>query len=103
MLKALLSAAEQVSREGIDPARFERAKRASFGARLRGLEDFENICYSLAAAEFDGYCALDAIGALSALEKADCEAFIRENITAERLAMAVISPKRDAEGEIQEA
>lgn len=103
VLKALLSAAEQVSREGIDPARFDRAKRASFGARLRGLEDFENICYSLAAAEFDGYCALDAIGALSALEKADCEAFIRENITAERLAMAVISPKRDAEGEIQEA
>lgn len=103
VLKALLDAAEQVSAEGIDPERFERSKRASFGARLRGLEDFENICYSLAAAEFDGYCALDAIDALATVEKAECEAFISENITAERLAMAVISPKHDADPETQEA
>lgn len=103
VLKALLEAAEQVEREGIDPARFERAKRASFGARLRGLEDFENLCFSLASAEFDGYCALDAIDTLDHIDKAQCEAFIRENITAQRLAMAVITPKRDSDPEIQEA
>lgn len=103
VLEALLAAAEQTAREGVDPVRFERAKRASFGARLRGLEDFENICVSLAMAEFDGYCALDAIDALAAIEKAECEAFIRENITPERLALAVIQPKRDGDAEIQEA
>lgn len=92
VLKALISAAEQTAQNGIDPVRFERAKRASLGARLRGLEDFENICVSLAAAEFDGYCALDAIGALSGIEKEECEAFIRENVTPERLALAVIEP-----------
>lgn len=103
VLKALLEAADQTGRDGIDQARFERAKRASFGARLRGLEDFENICVSLAMAEFDGYCALDAIDALAAIDKTECEAFIRENITPDRLALAVIQPKNDPTPEIQEA
>lgn len=94
VLKELIGAAEQAARDGFDDARFSRAKRASFGARLRGLEDFENVCVSLALGEFDGYCAFDALGALESIEKAECEQFIRDNLTAERLAISIIEPKR---------
>ena len=51
---------ERIAAEGFDAGSFERAKRASLGARLRGLEDFDNVCVSMAMGLLDGYCALDA-------------------------------------------
>lgn len=84
---------ELVSREGFDPKRFQRAKRASLGARLRGLEDFENVCLSLAMGAFEGYCAFDAPALLSHVEREECEAFVRETLAPERLAVSIIEPK----------
>lgn len=84
---------ERVSREGFDPERFRRAKRASLGARLRGLEDFENVCLSLAMGAFEGYCAFDAPALLSRVEREECEAFVREALAPERLAVSIIEPK----------
>lgn len=84
----------RVNAEGLDPDRFERAKRASLGARLRGLEDFENVCVSMAMGVFDGYCALDAPEALQSVDRAECEAFIRECLAPERLAVSIIEAKK---------
>ena len=84
----------RVNAEGLDPDRFERAKRASLGARLRGLEDFENVCVSMAMGVFDGYCALDAPEALQIVDRAECEAFIRECLAPERLAVSIIEAKK---------
>lgn len=85
----------RVCREGLDAERFERAKRASLGARLRGLEDFDNVCVSAVMAEFAGYCAFDALEMLDDIEIGECESFIRENLAEERLAISIIEPKKD--------
>ena len=92
VLQELNAEVARIAAEGFDPARFERAKRASLGARLRGLEDFDSVCVSLAMSLFEGYCSLDAIGLLQSITKAECEAFIRENLSPEKLAMSVITP-----------
>ena len=84
----------RICAEGFDPGRFERAKRASLGARLRGLEDFENVCISMADGIFGGYCSLDAPGMLQSVTKAECEDFIREALVPERLAISILEPKK---------
>ena len=98
---AVLAALEQevarVCREGFDPTRFERAKRASMGARLRGLEDFDNVCVSLAAGVFEGYDALESLHELDSVTARECLDFVRENLAPERLAISIVEPKGAAE------
>ena len=77
---------------GLDKELFEAAKRASFGSRLRGLEDFDSLCLSLADGVFGSYCALDAFEVLESVEKGECEDFLKAFMTPDRLAMSVISP-----------
>lgn len=85
---------KRIVAEGFDPGLFMRSKRASHGARLRGLEDFENVCVSLASGVFEGYCALDSFDILEAVELEDCRLFVQNNLSPERLAMSVIEPRK---------
>ena len=94
VLRALEEELDRIGREGLDPARFERAKRASLGARLRGLEDFESVCIALAEGLFDGYCALDAAELLQSVTRAECEDFLRRELGREKLALSIIEPRR---------
>lgn len=84
-----------VKEKGLDDERFQRAKRASLGARLRGLEDFENVCLSVVDGVFDGYEALDAIAMLDSIERCECEEFIVTNLSPERIAVSIIAPKKE--------
>lgn len=95
VLAALNTEIARVCAEGFEPAVFERAKRASYGARLRGLEDFESVCVALATAQFEGFCPLDAPGLLGSVTREECEAFVRENLVPERFALSIIEPKKD--------
>lgn len=92
VLDALLKAVENVKSSGLDGDAFLRAKRASYGARLRGLEDFDSMCVALASSCFNGYCALDAFALLDGIEKDECERFICDNMTEEKLALSVLLP-----------
>ena len=83
-----------VRERGFDPQRFERAKRASLGARLRGLEDFENVCVATAEGVFSGYCVFDSLSLLGEVSRAECEQFVKETLSPERLAISIITPKR---------
>ena len=94
VLHALEQELSRVSREGLDPDRFERAKRSSLGARLRGLEDFEGVCIALAEGVFDGSSPLDAAELLQRIRREDCEAWLREHLGPERLALSIIEPRR---------
>ncbi len=94
VLEALNQEVARIAREGLDSDRFERAKRASLGARLRGLEDFENVCVALIFCLFDGYCVFDATEMLAEITKEECEAFIKEHFSPERLAVSIIKAKR---------
>ena len=77
-----------------DPAAFTRAKRASLGARLRALEDFDNVCVSLAMDSFDGYCSFDSFELLEEITAEDCRRFVAEELAPERLALSIVAPKR---------
>ena len=95
VLAALNAAVAKVCAEGFRPDAFERAKRASYGARLRGLEDFESVCVSLATSQFEGFCPLDAPALLGDITRAECEAFVREALRPERFALSIIEQKKE--------
>lgn len=94
VLEQFKAACAKVAEEGFEPTFFERSKRASFGARLRGLEDFDNVCVSLASDVFDGYCSLDAFRLLEEVSAEDCRRFVEENLRGERMALSVVAPKK---------
>ena len=94
VLRALEEELERVRREGLDPAAFRRAKRASLGSRLRGLEDFESICIALAEGCFDGYCALDATELLEQIRPEDCRNYLLNKLMPEYLALSILDPRR---------
>lgn len=88
----------RVSEEGFDEGYFTRSRRASLGARLRALEDFDSVCVSLASGVLDGFCALDSFSLLEGVSAEDCRRFVAENLTPERMALSVVRPKsREAE------
>ena len=93
VLAELIAEAARIAAEGFAPEVFERARRASLGARLRALEDFDSVCVSLAQSCFEGSCAFDAFALLEAVTAEDCRRFVAETFAPERLAMAVVAPK----------
>ena len=94
VLAALNERIAEVCKTGFAPDAFERAKRASYGARLRGLEDFDSVCVSLASGQFEGYCPFDAPGLLDQVTRQECEVFVRENLQPERFALSIIEGKK---------
>ena len=47
--------AARIAAEGVDEDYFQRIRKASFGANLRGLNSFENIAVTLTEGYFHGY------------------------------------------------
>lgn len=90
--KEIIETVDYVRENGLDPKAFERAKRSSYGARLRGLEDFDGLCAALASSAFSGYCSLDAFELLDDIRIDECEKFLCEALTPERLALSVLLP-----------
>ena len=95
VLAALLEEIARVNRDGLDPRLFERTKRAGIGSALHGMEDFDDVCVSLALDEFDGFCYLDYPSVMASIEKSECEAFLLETLQPERLAISIVSAKKD--------
>ncbi|MGI5976097.1 MAG: EF-P 5-aminopentanol modification-associated protein YfmH [Candidatus Limivicinus sp.] len=85
---------KRAAEEGFDEESFELAKRASLGARLRGLEDFDNVCVSTVCGVFSGYNIFDSMAMLEKLTKEDCEAFAAEKLAEDRLAISIIDGGR---------
>jgi predicted Zn-dependent peptidase len=92
VLERLAAEVSAVAKNGLDEAVFERARRASYGARLRGLESFDDLCFNVVQGHFGGYCPLDAFDLLPLINASECAAFIMENLQPERLALSVITP-----------
>ena len=83
-----------IAAEGFDHAAFERAKRASLGARLRGFEDFDSVCLSSFDGARFGYSVFDAPAVLASVTEEECRAFLARVLTRERTALSVIKPGR---------
>ena len=95
VLKALTEEVERVNREGLDDGLFERTRRAGIGSALHAMEDFDDVCVSLALDEFDGFCYLDYPAVTASIEKRECEDFLREALQEERLAISMVRAKKD--------
>ena len=93
VLRELEQEVEQVRLHGLDEGAFLRAKRATLGSTLRALEDFENVCVSLAVGLFDGYCALDGMAVLESISRRECEDFIIRALSSQKLALSIIEGK----------
>ena len=91
----LLGEVERIAREGFEPDRFERARRASLGARLRGFEDFDSVCLTSFDAEGLGYCVFDAPAVLASVTAEDCRALLARVLTAERTVLSVVRPGKE--------
>ena len=85
--------AERLAREGIDEAFYQRVRKASFGANLRGLNSFENIAVSLSEGYFHGYDPFRFPQVFDSVTKSDVEAFLRDNLLPERMVLSEIIPK----------
>lgn len=90
---AVAAECERVSREGIDPALWERLKKAAYGSDARSLNSFEHICVGLAQAHFAGEDFFSFPEVYAGLTRQDGEEFIRTQLLPSHLALAVVEPK----------
>lgn len=94
VLNEILDEAKRIVKEGFDQTYFDRCFKAIFGGMLRGLEDFDEVCLSLTFSEFDGYNFFDSFDELNNIKKEDCEKWIADNLTADRIAISIVSPAK---------
>ncbi|MCI9467771.1 MAG: insulinase family protein [Oscillospiraceae bacterium] len=92
VLEQVISAADEVRRNGLDKEKFQRVKNAALGNLIFSLEDMDDLAVSLAQSSFYDYNTLDAHRPEADVTMEECEAFITEHFTPERLAMSVVSP-----------
>ena len=95
VLAALLEEVGRIGKEGIDPALFQRTRRAGIGSALRAMEDFDDVCVSLALDEFEGFCYLDYPAVMASIEKSECEAFLQDALRPEQLSLSILEAKKD--------
>ena len=89
----VLKEAIRLGREGIDPALWDRLKRAAYGTMVRHLNSMEDTCVELAEAHFNREDYLSFPQVFQSIERADGEALLREWCVEERTALSVILPE----------
>ena len=90
---AITREAERLAREGIDEDFYQRVRRSAYGQMIRSLNSFESIAISQAEGVFHGYDYFSFPEVFASITKADLEDFLRRNVTAERSAISLITPK----------
>ena len=95
LMERIMARGERIAAEGVDEALFERLKKASYGAWVRSLNSFEHLCIGMAQAHFAKTDFLTFPQIYDKLEKQQIEAVLREYITPERAALAVVMPKEE--------
>ena len=93
--QAIADEVARICREGLDPALFGRIKRGIYGARVRGLNSFENICIGLAQSHFAGEEFFRFPAVFENIGKADVEDVIRRWMTPERTGLSIVLPKEE--------
>ncbi len=89
---AVLAEGERLAREGVDPALFSRVKKGVYGAKVRSLNSFENVCIELAQFHFAGVEYFRFPEVFDSITLADVEACIRSWVAPGRCGLAVVRP-----------
>lgn len=82
---AILKEAARIAAEGVDEDYFQRIRKASFGANLRGLNSFENIAVTLTEGYFHGYDPFKFPEVFDSITPEDVASFLKANVTPERM------------------
>ena len=89
----VLAEAARIAREGIDPALWQRLMKGVYGAKVRGLNSFENLCVGQAQSFFAGYDYLRFADLFGSVTREEGEALIARWVTEGRTALSVVNPK----------
>lgn len=89
---AILEECRRLTREGVDPALFERLKRSMLGRRLRDLDSFESICDRQCNYFFEGAEYFEFPELCEALSLDETLDFLRQTVTEARSGLSVIAP-----------
>jgi len=92
---AILDERARLSREGADPALFQRLKRSMLGRRLRDLDSFESVCFRQCSYLFDGAEYFEFPELCDALTMEDTLDFLTQTVAESRSGLSVISPLED--------
>ena len=93
---AVAAEAVRLCREGIDGPLWQRIKKGAYGAKVRGLNSFENLCIGQAQAFFAGSDYLRFADLFAAITREEAQDLIARWVTPERTALAVIRPKGES-------
>ena len=93
---AVAAEAQRLCHEGIDGPLWQRIKKGAYGAKVRGLNSFENLCIGQAQAFFAGSDYLRFADLFAAITREEAQDLIARWVTPERTALAVIRPKGES-------
>ena len=93
---AVAAEAVRLCREGIDGPLWQRIKKGAYGAKVRGLNSFENLCIGQPQAFFAGSDYLRFADLFAAITREEAQDLITRWVTPERTALAVIRPKGES-------
>ena len=91
--REVLKEAARMGSEGINPAQWERLKKAAYGTMVRHLNSMEDTCIELAEAHFSGEDYLSFPQVFQSIECADAETLLRFWCVEERTALSIIAPE----------
>ena len=95
MRDAILQEGARLAREGVDEALFQRLKKASYGAYVRSLNSFENLCVEQAQGYFAGGDPWTFPELYDTMERQDVEAFLAQWVKPEQTSLVVIRPQEE--------
>ena len=95
--QAVADEAARIGREGVDGKLWERVKKGVYGAKVRSLNSFENLCVEQAQAFFAGYHSLRFADLFASITKKEAEELIAGWVTEARTALSIVKPKEGAE------
>ncbi len=91
--RALVEEASRLGREGIDPALWQRLKRAAYGSMVRQLNSFQNLCVEQAEGFFRGYDYLTFPELFESIREEDARQLLLRAAEDGASALSVIRPK----------
>ncbi|MBQ8237580.1 MAG: insulinase family protein [Oscillospiraceae bacterium] len=93
---AILAAAAELAKTGVDEASFLRMKRSALGRRIRDLDSFDSTCFRVCAHHMSRFEYFDFPGVYEEVTAEELREFIATCLTPERMSMSVIVPKEEA-------
>ena len=92
----VLLAAEEIAREGLEEAAFQRMKRSAFGRRVRDLDSFNSTCFRLCAYTLTDFDYFEFPRVYESITIPEIQEFLHRVVRSERCALSVIDPVKEA-------